>query len=352
MSIIRKALRGLGMGLGRSRASKKLRAVRRGATSKPSLKSKYGAKTPRTSKDIGWTPSSSKDIGVRHHRGTSVTYDPDLLSMNLIANDFPVSQMGRAAKGLPMHTQSTIEEDFGRALAKLVGRPIPKRSPRGIGDYVEGNVKEWLDKAGIQHPVHERTWETFAGAAHDQSVSLRKFFNESARITGQSKPDSQVVTDMIEGLARSHGRMSGPRDALQNPFEGMQNIVHRALEKQKRPELRVSAMNKYHGPSFDAPSMPGPRGHLNTPAPSLKLDTEFNKAMIPHGGTPSEVTLKQFGKPLMRWSSRPMQLSERLRSFKKQKAKTRAKKAAQIGMYAAAAYGTARSIGSTRKGRE
>ena len=340
MSVISKVLRGLGVGLGRGRASRKLRGV---ATPKPSLKSTYGAKTPRTPRTKTTVP------------GTSVTYDPDLLPMNLIATDFPVSQMGRAAKGLPMHTQSTIEEDFGRALAKVVGRPVPKRSPRGIGDYVEANVKEWLDKAGVQHPVHERTWETFAGAAQDQAASLRKFFHESARITGQKPPDRKSVLDLMDRLARSHGKISGPEEALQNPFEGMRYIVQRALDKQMRPEFRVPAMNKYHGPSFDAPSMPGPRGHLNNPTHSVKLENEFKEAMVEHGADPPGITLVQYGKPSRR-VTKPLRMSERLRSFKKQKAKTRAKavgfNAAQLGMYAAAAYGTAKSISSTRKGRE
>ena len=329
MSVIGKVLRGIGIGLGRGRASRKLRGI---ATPKPSLKSTYGAKTPRR-KTKTTVPS------------TSVTYEPDLLPMNLLAHDVPMSQIGRAAKGLPMHAKKTDVQLFARELSKLSGTPYPGKGQRDFADYVERLTRNMLLEVNQTNPLHPRTWETFAGAAHDQSVSLRKFFNESARITGQAAPDSKHVTDMMERLARSHGKMSGPQDSLQNPFESMSYIVQRALDRQKRPEIRVPAMNKYYGPSFDAPSLPGPRTHLNTPPPSLKLETVFREAMVEHGGSPPEVTLIQFGKPV-KSKRHTFQLSERLRSFKKQKAKTRAKKAAYIGGAAAAVYG------STRKGRE
>jgi len=330
MSVIGKVLRGLGIGLGRGRASRKLRGI---ATPKPSLKSSYGAKTPRTPKTKTTVPS------------TSVTYDPNLLPMNLLAEDIPVSQIGRSAKGLSMHSNSSDMKTLARELARISETPYPGKVQRDFADHVDQTIRRLIRDAGVHHPVHERTWETFAGAAQDQAASLRKFFHESARITGQKPPDRKSVVDLMDRLAGASGMISGPQEALQNPFQGMRYIVQRALDRQKRPEFRVPAMSKYYGPSFDAPSLPGPRTHLNPPPPSLKLENEFMEAMVQHGAEPHGITLVQYGEPSRR-ITKPLRMSERLRSFKKQKAKTRAKKAAYIGGAAAAVYG------STRKGRE
>jgi len=253
--------------------------------------------------------------------------------MNVMADDIPIARLGSAAKGNRMPPES------GNKWFK--GKPSLENT---YADYLDKSVKGWLDQAKVQYPVHPRSWEVFAGEAHDQAVSLRKFFHESARITGQVAPGSDVrmvlnVSSIIRKLANSHGTLRDSR-VQANPFKDMPYIVMRALEKQKRPRYRPAAQ-------AEAAGMPAPT--------DIKHTAEFRRRMAKHGGDPSEVTLIQFGKPVKK-TIKPMQLSERLRSFKKQKAKTRAKavgfNAAQLGMYAAAAYGTAKSISSTRKGRE
>jgi len=316
MSVFGKLLRGLGFGLGRGRASRKLRGI---DTPKASLKSTYGAKTPRTPKTKTTVPA------------VSVTYDPQLLPMNLMADDIPIARLGSSATGNRMPPES------GNKWFK--GKPSRETT---YADYVDENVKDWLNQAKVPYPVHPRTWEVFAGEAHDQAVSLRHFFNESAKITGKVAPSRAVRMDITRKLADSHGKLLRPtseelkymrpmagekRDQIRiiaNPFEDMEYILLRALEKQKRPIYRPAAQAEI----------------AEVPAPSaIKHTAEFRRGMAKHGGDPSEVTLIQFGKPVKK-TTKPLQLSERLRSFKKQKAKTRAKKIAKYGLAGAVVYGS------------